>query len=197
MNKITFEDATLVNQAKVSIGGTDYEITPATYSGGTDLNANTFNTMQSNIENAIPEVQTTKTTSDSDTYACNYINDKLELSNTLNVSQNDISISGGTISSGSITLKYNNDENLITFNSVLVFNKTSDRAILSFDTPLRPSSNKTLPNAVFCRQDNGSAWFPIFTDITLNTNGKMQFEVYDSLYGTSVIQMIPFLLIVD
>ena len=57
MNKITFEDATLVSQAKVSIGGNDYEITPATYSGGTDLNANTFNTMQSNIENAIPTIE--------------------------------------------------------------------------------------------------------------------------------------------
>ena len=77
MNKITFEDATLVSQAKVSIGGTDYEITPATYSGGTDLNASTFNTMQSNIENAIPEVQTSKTTSDSDTYACTYVNNAL------------------------------------------------------------------------------------------------------------------------
>ena len=53
MEKITFTDATLTTQAKVTISGTDYEVTPATYSGGTDLNANTFNTMQDNIENAI------------------------------------------------------------------------------------------------------------------------------------------------
>ena len=43
MERISFEDATLVTQAKVTINGTDYEVTPATYSGGTDLDADTLN----------------------------------------------------------------------------------------------------------------------------------------------------------
>lgn len=43
MQKINFEDAVLVTQAKVTINGTDYEVTPATYSGGTDLDADTLN----------------------------------------------------------------------------------------------------------------------------------------------------------
>lgn len=43
MQKINFENATLTQQAKVTIGDTSYEITPAVYSGGTDLNAETLN----------------------------------------------------------------------------------------------------------------------------------------------------------
>ena len=43
MEKINFEDATLTQQAKVTIDGVDHEVTPAKYSGGTDLNAETLN----------------------------------------------------------------------------------------------------------------------------------------------------------
>ena len=53
MDKINFQDATLTSQAKVTIDNVDYEVTPPVYSGGTDLNAETFNTMQNNIEEAI------------------------------------------------------------------------------------------------------------------------------------------------
>lgn len=55
MKKITFEDATLTSQAKVTIDGVDHLVTEAEYSGGTDLNANTFNQLQDNVENAIEE----------------------------------------------------------------------------------------------------------------------------------------------
>lgn len=50
MEKITFTDATLDTQAYVEIDGEQYDVVDSTYIGGTELNANTFNTMQSNIE---------------------------------------------------------------------------------------------------------------------------------------------------
>ncbi len=53
MEKILFEDATLTSQAKVTIDGVDHLVTEAEYSGGTDLNANTFNQLQDNVEKAI------------------------------------------------------------------------------------------------------------------------------------------------
>lgn len=55
MEKIIFEDASLTSQAKVTIDGVDHLVTEAEYSGGTDLNANTFNQLQDNVENAIEE----------------------------------------------------------------------------------------------------------------------------------------------
>ena len=86
MNKINFEDATLVTQAKVTVGGTDYEVTPATYSGGTDLDATTLNDLQDNVEASF---KNTKTTSTTDGYCCTYANDNFELKGT--VLYNDVS----------------------------------------------------------------------------------------------------------
>ena len=57
MEKIMFEDAALTSQAKVTIDGVDHLVTEAEYSGGTDLNARTFNLLQDNVENAISEVE--------------------------------------------------------------------------------------------------------------------------------------------
>lgn len=56
MEKINFTDATLKTQAYVTVDGNNYNVVDSVYEGGTDLNANTFNTMQTNIENAITDV---------------------------------------------------------------------------------------------------------------------------------------------
>lgn len=53
MQKINFTDATVKTRPYIEIDGTKYYVQDGEYSGGTDLNANTFNTMQANIENAI------------------------------------------------------------------------------------------------------------------------------------------------
>ena len=56
MNKINWQNGTLVSPAKVEIGGVIYEVTPEQYSGNTPLSAENLNQMQDNIEEAIPEV---------------------------------------------------------------------------------------------------------------------------------------------
>lgn len=53
MEKIIFEDTTIVKAPYVEIDGVQHEVHDGEYQGGTDLNATTFNTMQTNIENAI------------------------------------------------------------------------------------------------------------------------------------------------
>lgn len=53
MQKISFEDTTVVKSPYVIIDGVEHEVYNGTYQGGTDLNAQTFNQMQDNIESAI------------------------------------------------------------------------------------------------------------------------------------------------
>lgn len=49
MNKINFQNGSLVSKAKVTIDGTVYEVEPAEYEGTTPLNAENLNQMQDNI----------------------------------------------------------------------------------------------------------------------------------------------------
>lgn len=58
MNKIPFENGTLVTPAKVVIDGVEYEVIPAVYSGDTPLSKENLNKMQDNIENAIDTLKT-------------------------------------------------------------------------------------------------------------------------------------------
>ena len=53
MNKILFENGTLVTPAKVVIDGVAYEVIPAIYSGDTPFNSENLIQMQNNIESAI------------------------------------------------------------------------------------------------------------------------------------------------
>lgn len=59
MDKILFENGTLVTPAKVTINEVEYEVTPAEYTGETPFNAENLNQMQTNIENAINTLKTT------------------------------------------------------------------------------------------------------------------------------------------
>lgn len=56
MQKISFEDTTVVKSPYVIIDGVEHEVYNGTYQGGTDLNAQTFNQMQDNIESAIDSI---------------------------------------------------------------------------------------------------------------------------------------------
>lgn len=53
MTKIPFEDGVKVSDAKVTIGGEDYTVTPAVYTGTTPMSAYNLNQMQDNIESAL------------------------------------------------------------------------------------------------------------------------------------------------
>lgn len=56
MQRINFEDTTITKQPYVTIDNVDYEVQEGTYQGGTDLDADTFNTLQDNIEEALSNV---------------------------------------------------------------------------------------------------------------------------------------------
>ena len=56
MQKINFTDTTITQKPYVTINNVNYEVHDGIYTGGTDLNAQTFNTMQSNIEQAINSI---------------------------------------------------------------------------------------------------------------------------------------------
>lgn len=68
MKRINFTDTTITQKPYVTINNQNYEVQDGVYTGGTDLNANTFNTMQDNIEeemnknsNSIGDLATLKT----------------------------------------------------------------------------------------------------------------------------------------
>lgn len=50
MEKMQFENGTLVTPAKVTIDGVDHTVTPAVYEGNTPFTAENINQMQDNIE---------------------------------------------------------------------------------------------------------------------------------------------------
>lgn len=50
MEKMQFENGTLVTPAKVTIDGVDYTVIPAVYEGDTPFTAENINQMQDNIE---------------------------------------------------------------------------------------------------------------------------------------------------
>lgn len=53
MDKIQFEGGTKISDAKVTINGVDYIVTPAEYSGNTPLSAYILNLLQTNIEKSV------------------------------------------------------------------------------------------------------------------------------------------------
>ena len=55
MERIVFEDTTVVKKPYIDFNGVEYEVQDGEYQGGTDLNASTFNQLQDNIEEAISE----------------------------------------------------------------------------------------------------------------------------------------------
>lgn len=55
LERIGWEDGTLVSNAKVNVQGTIYEVEPEQYSGNTPLSAENFKAMEDNTENAINE----------------------------------------------------------------------------------------------------------------------------------------------
>ena len=56
MQKINFVDTTVTQKPYVNINNVNYEVQDGIYTGGTDLNAKTFNDMQANIEIAINSI---------------------------------------------------------------------------------------------------------------------------------------------
>lgn len=56
MQKINFTDTTVTQKPYVTINNVNYEVHDGIYTGGTDLNAQTFNDMQANIEIAINSI---------------------------------------------------------------------------------------------------------------------------------------------
>lgn len=59
MQKINWENGTVVKDAFVTINGTEYPVTPKQMEGTTPLSADNLNLMQNNIEDSLPEDITT------------------------------------------------------------------------------------------------------------------------------------------
>lgn len=56
VERVGWEDGTLVTPARVNVGGVTYDVTEAEYSGSTPLSAQNLKKMENNTENAINEV---------------------------------------------------------------------------------------------------------------------------------------------
>ena len=58
MQKINWENGTVVKEATVTVDGIEYEISPREIDGNTPLSASNLNLMQENIEDAIEDIST-------------------------------------------------------------------------------------------------------------------------------------------
>lgn len=72
MKKIPFEDATLIEQAYIEIDGVKHYLVSEQVSGGTDLNANTFNELQDDVEDAIGEAKQQDIITNGEAVKCGY-----------------------------------------------------------------------------------------------------------------------------
>lgn len=98
MKKIIFEDTTVVKKPYIDINGVEYELQDGEYQGGTELNADTFNQLQTNVAEYI----------DGDTSMGSIIVEDIECKNMLNI--NDITYSYGspTTSNNSVSIPWIN-----------------------------------------------------------------------------------------
>lgn len=79
MEKINFENGTLISKAKVEVGGTIYDVEPAQYEGTTPLSAQNLNQIQKNTEEAIEALKeeiTTKSTTGQEYITNEVMNEK-------------------------------------------------------------------------------------------------------------------------
>ena len=126
MKKINFEDGTKVSNAKVTIDGVDYPVTPARYTGATPLSAYVMNKLQDNIENTIDQKADssnvyTKTETDtrlnakansSDVYTKTEIDTKLNTKQDKLTAGTGIEITGENIINN-LNANYSTDEQVI------------------------------------------------------------------------------------
>jgi hypothetical protein len=81
LERVGWEDGTLVTPARVNVGGVTYDVTDAEYSGSTPLSSQNLKKMEENTENAINELEGNLTkneysTSGATGYNANYLNNK-------------------------------------------------------------------------------------------------------------------------
>lgn len=143
MKKIIFEDTTVRKKPYITINETEYEVEDGTYEGGTDLNADTFNTMQQNIEDVF----------NGDGFMKNIVVEDITCKNILNIS----SFKSQTISGISFT---NNYDGSITVNGVatadinIVLN--DEKIVLDGDYTFGVSADiKTMDIGAYCYKSNG------------------------------------------
>lgn len=82
MGKFTWENGTLISNAKVRIGGIDYEVEPEQYSGTTPLSANNLNAMQDGIYEDIGNISNLQTSENNLVGAINELVNKYTFSTT-------------------------------------------------------------------------------------------------------------------
>lgn len=73
MEKINFENGSLVEAAKVTVNGVEYTVTPEKYSGTTPLDADTLNLLQTNIQDEFDIVEESSIVETGSTTAGTYV----------------------------------------------------------------------------------------------------------------------------
>lgn len=124
MNKINFQNGTLVSKAKVTVNGTVYEVEPAEYEGTTPLSAEVLNQMQDNIETDINEKK-----QDTDNKLTKLKGTVLYESTT--GSKNDITLNESAENYESLEIEYKYQN---TYNTAKVFNPSGKLVSLSIST---------------------------------------------------------------
>lgn len=133
MNKINFENGTLVEPAKVIINGVTYNVIPEEWSTNTPLSAEILNQLQSNVESAINDVT----------------------NNNGRINNNMFSLASGVelIENQSFFIG-----NMVFINLKLISNVTTDyKTYLTIDNSLKPST-ETVLQATSSRAIASNGW---------------------------------------
>lgn len=187
MQKINFEDATLVTQAKVTVDGTDYEVTPATYSGGTDLDANTFNDLQDNMEASFKNTSSNSTT---DGYCCKYLEDNFSKKGTVlydNASGNDgtIDLNDSSANYSFIEIYYKSNDNV--YRSLKIDNPNGKKVALDIMHPTATTQSTVYLKTKEVNISGNKITNGYYGELALTHNSPVIEQANNNIFITKVI----------
>ena len=122
------------------------------------------------------------------------INSVLNQLNMTDIDQNTPTVTqSGTLTDGKVTIASNSLGTIAKIYGTLVCNKTGDRMKLSVISDLRPKADFTVNNLIIAYDANSSIGM---SDVTIKTDGTIEFEVWNSWRGTVAVRLLPIVIFV-
>lgn len=127
--------------------------------------------------------------------AINEILGYFNLNETDIITDNDVTVTGGAMDSGTVKTAINNNGTLAKVYGYFAINKTADNLSISFPTSLRPKTDIVINMGCSFREE-GTTNKTYFGDLQIKTTGVVEADWYTPFRGAVVFYGLPFLLFI-